>query len=126
MQSHKFFLAMLVVVMVSLATAAPVPGYKMGSDPNAEAPLHRNIKKEYGNEKRNEALKNSNVKFVQAEEKAFAAKNPSAAVIAPAVVSAKKPIIIEAKPIGVVAPDRKCPPPKQMDPMGKCREPWGR
>jgi hypothetical protein len=119
---------MLVVVMVSLATAAPVPGYKIGSDPNAEAQwsLHRNIKKEYGNEKWYEALKNSNVKFVQAEEKAFAAKNPPAAVIAPAVVSAKKPIIIEAKPIGVVAPDRKCPPPKQMDPMGKCREPWGR
>lgn len=44
---------MLVVVIVSLATAAPVPGYKNGSDPNAEAQrsLHRNIKKEYGNER---------------------------------------------------------------------------
>lgn len=93
---------MLVVVIVSLATAAPVPGYKNGSDPNAEAQrsLHRNIKKEYGN------------------EKAFAAKNPSAAVKAPAVVPAMKPI--------GVAPDRKCPPPKQMDPKGNCREPWGR
>ena len=25
-----------------------------------------------------------------------------------------------------VAPDRKCPPPKQMDPQGNCRQPWGR
>jgi hypothetical protein len=24
-----------------------------------------------------------------------------------------------------VAPDRKCPPPKQMDPQGNCRQPWG-
>lgn len=86
-------MVILVVVMVSLATAKPVPGYKIGSDPNAEAQwqLHRNIKKEYGNEKWYEALKNSNVKFIQAGEKAFAAKNPPAAVIAPAVIPAKKP-----------------------------------
>ncbi len=94
-------MAILVVVMVSLATAKPVPGYKIGSDPTAEAQwlLHRNIKKEYGNQKWYEGLKNSNVKFVQAEEMAFAAKNPSsqtsvpvkpAAVIAP-VVPAKTP-----------------------------------
>jgi hypothetical protein len=25
-----------------------------------------------------------------------------------------------------VAPDRKCPPPKQLDPQGNCRQPWGR
>jgi hypothetical protein len=24
-----------------------------------------------------------------------------------------------------VAPVRKCPPPKQMDPQGNCRQPWG-
>jgi hypothetical protein len=25
-----------------------------------------------------------------------------------------------------VAPDRNCPPPKQLDPQGNCRQPWGR
>ena len=37
----------------------------------------------------------------------------------------KTPGRVDEMQIGV-APDRKCPPPKQMDPQGNCRQPWGR
>ena len=85
--------------MASLAVAKPVPGYKPGSDPLAEAKwvLHRNIKNHFEHEKWYEALKNSNVKFIQAEEAAFVGKGHSAQTSAwgkPQEVTIKTQVVV--------------------------------
>ncbi|KAI9559102.1 hypothetical protein GHT06_015891 [Daphnia sinensis] len=40
-------------------------------------------------------------------------------------ISINIPGRVDSQNIGV-APDRTCPPPKQMDAYGNCRTPWGR
>lgn len=112
--------------MASLAMAKPqgifqfpesVPDYKLGtdeSDPLSEFKLvlNRTKKREYGNEKRYERLKDLNVKFIQAEEiREFVTKGhqhsfQTSARSKPAAVTVENPSLFPVpKDPAVVPPD---------------------